>query len=82
MWGLTKHSSGYQNKVIIPEIRVVMDNLHVVPAVKKLFDSHHFEWMGQPQGSCRVLITQEFYVVYAATLLNSFTKETSRKTKK
>lgn len=48
--GLSKKSTGIRKRAIVPEIRVIIENLTTMPEIKELFEKHHFEWMNRPQG--------------------------------
>lgn len=80
MWAIKKFT-GYMNRAIIQEARVVTDNLSVLPDIQELFQAHHFQWMSRKLGHYGILITTEFYSVYVASLLNLIEDETSRKRK-
>lgn len=80
--GLTKGSGGFQWQVIIPEVRVIIDQLDGMPNIKAVFDSYQFSWMAQQPGHYGPTIIMEFYSCYAASLLKSVDGGNSKNLKK
>lgn len=79
---LSKRSSGINKCTIIHKIWLVTDNMTAVPDIMEAFDRHQFNWMSTSYGLYGEGLAREFFVAYAATLLNSIIGESSGKKKK
>ncbi|KAG5590862.1 hypothetical protein H5410_041376 [Solanum commersonii] len=67
---------------IVPESRVINNNLSAIPKIQDLFQRHKFEWMVRQSGHYGRHLTREFYASYIASLLKSITSKLSKKRKK
>lgn len=80
--GLTKGSGWFQRQVVIPEVRVLIDQLDRIPEIRDVFESYQFGWIAQPPGYYGPAIIEEFYFNYVASLLNSIQSNHSKRLKK
>ncbi|KAH0722604.1 hypothetical protein KY290_005254 [Solanum tuberosum] len=68
--GIMSRSGGFRKRPLMPETRVVMADIQAFSDIYRLFQIHQFEWMTNTPGEYTSYLPREFYVVYAATLLN------------
>ncbi|KAH0698823.1 hypothetical protein KY284_013038 [Solanum tuberosum] len=68
--GIVNKLGGFKNRLLMPETRVVMADIQAFPDIYRLFQLHQFEWMNNAPGEYTGHLPREFYVIYAATLMN------------
>uniref|UniRef100_M1DAG0 Integrase core domain containing protein n=1 Tax=Solanum tuberosum TaxID=4113 RepID=M1DAG0_SOLTU len=81
--GIVNKSGSFKNRPIMPETRVVVEDIKSFPYIYRIFQLHQFEWMNNSPGEFSNHLTREFYASYAATLINFAAEtETTKREKK
>uniref|UniRef100_M1E122 Uncharacterized protein n=1 Tax=Solanum tuberosum TaxID=4113 RepID=M1E122_SOLTU len=73
--GIVTNSCSFKKRSIMPETRVVVDDIKAFPNIYRIFQFHQFDWMNNASGEYSSHLAREFYESYATTLMN-FTAET------
>ncbi|KAH0715018.1 hypothetical protein KY284_007923 [Solanum tuberosum] len=81
--GIVGKSGGFRKRPLMPETRVVMEDIQVFPEIYRLFQLHQFEWMNNDPRVYTSHLPRELYAIYLATLMNKAAKiESSKRAQK
>uniref|UniRef100_M1DND4 PiggyBac transposable element-derived protein domain-containing protein n=1 Tax=Solanum tuberosum TaxID=4113 RepID=M1DND4_SOLTU len=68
--GIVNKTGGFKNRAIIPETKVVVDDIKAFMDNYRIFQLHQFDWMDNAPREYSSHLTREFYSSYTATLMN------------